>query len=154
MIGSAIREMAAARTVPLISAAFYEGHVQIWDIESQRMQGEFPIRFRSGSASLTMHPDGEFIVAGFSARRGSVIAYSTPAGGIMWRRDDIDEGSLLSFDQSGLYVSFSRGRQQRVERVNARSGVTVAVLEHTGRYVSGPNESALLASSSLPNYFI
>src|ERR1041385_2412477 len=105
MISSAIREMAAARTVPLISAAFYEGHVQIWDLDSQRMRGEFPIRFRNGSWSLTMHPDGEFIVAGLSAKRGSVIAYTTPNGAIMWRRDGIEEGCCLRFDRSGHRVS-------------------------------------------------
>jgi len=153
MIGSAIRELSAARTVSLISAAFYEGHVQIWNLDSQRMEGEFPIR-KNGSKNLTMHPDGEFIVAGFSAKRGSVIAYATPDGAIMWRRDKIEEGGFLSSDRSGLRVSFCRGRRESVERVDARSGVTVELLENTGRYVDGPNGSALLASSSGPNYLI
>jgi hypothetical protein len=153
MIGSAIREMSAARTVPLISAAFFEGHVQIWNLDSQRMEGEFPVR-KNGSMNLTMHPDGEFIVAGFSAKRGSVMAHATPDGAIMWRRDKIEEGGFLRFDRSGLRVSFPRGRRESVERLDARSGVTVELLEHTGRYVDGPNDYALLASSSGPNYLV
>lgn len=154
MIASAIREMAAARNVPRISAAFYEGHVQIWDLDSQQIQGEFPIRFRNGSASLTMHPEGECIVAGFSAKRGGIIAYTSPEGAILWRRNEIDEGSFLRFDRSGLRVSFSRGRREKVERVDAHSGATVEILEHTGRYIDGPNNVALLVSSSEPNYFL
>ena len=154
MMGSAIREMAAARDAPKISAAFYEGHVQIWDLDSQRMEGEFSIRFRNGSASLTMHPKGDFIVAGLSAKRGTVIAYKSPDGAIMWCRDEIEEGGFLSFDRDGRYVSFSLGRRETVERVDAHSGVTVEMLAQTGRYFDGPNEYALLASSRGPNYVI
>ena len=153
MICSAIREMASARTVPLISAAFFEGHVQIWNLDSQRMQGEFPIR-KNGLANLTMHPGGESIVSGFSAKRGSIIAYATPDGAMVWRRDKIEEGGCPSFDRSGLRVSFSRSRRKSVERVDARSGVTVELLEHTGRYIDGPDDYALLASSSKPSYVI
>lgn len=153
MMGSAIREMAAARSAPLIAAAFYEAHAQIWDLDCQRMQAEFPIRFRTGSASLTMHPDGEFIVAGLSAKRGSVTAYTTN-GATMWRRDEIEEGGFLSFDRSGRRVSFTRGGRESVERVDARSGVTVEILEHIDRYVDGPDDYVLLSSSPGPNYLI
>jgi hypothetical protein len=153
MVGSAIREIAVARTVPLISAAFYEGRVQVWNLNSQRMEGDFPIR-KNGLKNLIMHPAGESIVSGFSARRGTVIAYATSDGAILWRRDKIEEGGFLHFDRSGLRVSFSRGRRESVERVDARTGLTLDVLEHTGRYFEGLGHTALLASSSLPNYII
>jgi hypothetical protein len=155
MIGSAIREMAAARTVPLIAAAFFEGHVQIWDLAAQRMKGEFPIRFRHGSESLAMHPDGGSIVAGLSAKRGSVSAYSTPSGGMIWRRE-IEECAYLRFDRNELRVSFVRGRanQETIERLDAHSGVTVELLPGIDRYIDGPNDYALLSPSSGRDYLI
>ena len=97
MIGSAIREFAAARKVPLIAAAFFEGHVQIWDIASRRMQGEFPIRFQAGSGSLAMHPDGTSIITGLSRKHGSIAAHATPAGAVLWRRDNVEECGAFDF---------------------------------------------------------
>src|SRR6516225_2789342 len=110
MVGSAIRAFAAARRVPLIAAAFFEGHVQIWDIASRRMQGEFPIRFQDGSESLAMHPDGTSIIAGLSRRRGSIASHATPTGAVLWRRDNVEECGFFDFDTNGNVVSFSRAR--------------------------------------------
>jgi len=110
MTGSAIREFAAARTVPLIAAAFFEGQVQIWDLGSRRMQGEFPIRFQAGSRSLVMHPHGTSIIAGLSRKRGSIASHATPAGTAFWHRNNVEECGFFDFDPGGDVVSFSRGR--------------------------------------------
>ena len=155
MIGSAIREFAAARRVPLIAAAFFQGHVQIWDVAAHRMQGEFPISFQAGSGSLVMHPDGTSIIAGLSRRRGSIASHATPLGAVLWSRDSVEECSFFDFDSSGNVVSFSLGRRSMVERADAHSGTTVHVLQDTGRYFAGrKDDQALLTGRSRRDYLI
>ena len=83
MNDSAITELVAARSVPLIAATHFEGPVQIWDIAAQRKQNEFPIQYQFGSRNLAIHPEGKSIVTGISARRGSVVAYALPDGTMM-----------------------------------------------------------------------
>jgi hypothetical protein len=90
MIASAIREIAAARTSPLICAAFFEGNVQVWDLKAQQQTSEFSARFASGARTLAMDPAAELIVAGVSAKRGSVASYTVPDGKAMWIRNRVE----------------------------------------------------------------
>ncbi len=153
MTGSAIRQLAAARTVPLICAAFDESIAQIWDVGAQQKIGEFSARFVFGANNLAMHPEGEFVVTGISARNGSIASYKLPNGESMWLRDRMSYPADLRFGQSGQCVSFTlKGR--RVERVDPRTGVTVEVLQNTRDYMESSNEYALAAPLSGSNYLL
>src|SRR5580704_7986996 len=109
MIGSAIREIAAAETSPLICAAFNERIVQIWDIDTQQQVNEFSARFSFGARTLAMHPDGKGVVTGVSAaRNGCIVSYSVPSFDSMWRRDRLPYPAYIRFGRSGLdlYCTF------------------------------------------------
>jgi hypothetical protein len=100
-----------------------------------------------------MHPDGTFIVAGLSARRGSITAHAIPTGTVSWRRDKVAECGFFDLDRSGSVLSFARGRTT-IERADAHSGATIDVLPQTCRYLSGPAHYTLLDDPSQSTYVI
>jgi len=153
MIGSAIRELSAARTVPLICAGFVESTIQIWDLLTQQKTGEFAARFEFGSRSLATHPGGESVVTGNATKNGSVASYTVPGGELIWLRDRLSEPARIRFSQSGKLVSFSVN-PRRIERVDARTGSTTEVLQQIVHYVEGPNGYALTVPSSGSNYLL
>jgi hypothetical protein len=153
MIGSAIRELSAARTVPLICAGFVESTVQIWDLLTQEKTGEFAARFDFGSRSFAMHPAGESIVTGISARNGDVACYKVPGGELIWLRNRIRYSGQIRFSQSGKHVLFTVDNR-RIERVDALTGRTTEVLKDTVHYIEGPNGYALTVPRSASTYLL
>jgi hypothetical protein len=154
MIGSAIREISAARTSPLICAAFVEKTAQIWDVDAQQKVGEFSARFSFGAENLAMHPDGGFVVTGSSAARGgSIASYRVPDGHSEWRRDRLPYPACIRFGQSGQDVYYTL-QDRRVERTNALTGVPVEVFRDTNHYFEGPGAQALIAPVSTADYLL
>jgi len=153
MIGSAIRELSAARTVPLICAGFVESTVQIWDLLTQQKTGEFAAHFEFGSTNLALHPGGESVVTGISAKRGSIASYKVPNGELIWLRDRLPDPGRIRFSQSGKHVSFSFNTR-RIERVDALTGNTTEVLRQIDHYIEGPNGYALTVPSTGSTYLL
>jgi WD40 repeat protein len=142
MIGSAIREIAAARTVPLICAAFNEDITQVWNLESPQQLSEFSARFTFGARTLGMHPDGTSIVTGVSATDGSIASYSVPDGALMWLRHAVVYATRIQFGQSGQYI-YCTLQNRKVERIDALTGITKEVFRDAAFYVEGPDMYSL-----------
>lgn len=153
MIGSAIRELSAARTVPLICAGFVESTVQIWDLLTQRKTGEFAAQFEFGSTNLALHPDGDSVVTGISGRKGSITNYKLPSVERIWLRDRLPDPGQIRFSQSGKHVSFSVNAR-RIERVDALTGSTAEVLRQIDHYIEGPDGYALTVPLPGSNYVL
>jgi len=153
MIGSAIRELSAARTVLLICAGFVESTVQIWDLLTQHKTGEFAAQFEFGSTNLALHPDGEYVVTGISGRKGSIANYKLPDYELVWLRDRLPDPGQIRFSQSGKHVSFSVNTR-RIERVDALTGSTTEVLRQIDHYIEGPNGHALTVPSPGLTYLL
>lgn len=144
MIGSEIREIVAARTVPVICAAFNETTVQIWDVAAQRRIGEFSARYSFGSRNLAMHPDGECIVTGAPAKKGYIASYTVPDGELLWLRETVLYSAYVRFGHLGKCVSFTIDNR-RVEKVDSRTGVTVEALRNVCEYFELSNKLTLEA---------
>ena len=147
MIGSEIRELSAARTVPLICAGFDESTIQVWDLLTQQKIGEFAARFAFGAKNLAVHPGGESVVTGISAKNGSIASYQVPGGGPMWLRVRMPYPGRIRFSQSGQDLSYTL-HNRTVERADAHTGGTTEVLQDTVRYFEGPNGYALTAPTA------
>lgn len=147
MRGSAIRELAGARMVPLICAAFDESVVQVWDLSTQQKTGEFTAWFDFGARNMAMHPRGKSIVTGISRRDGRIASYETSTGKQMWLQDHVPYPAKIRFGPSGEYL-FCTLDNRRVERVDAQTGDKTEVLRNTAQYVEGPDGYAFIAPSS------
>jgi outer membrane protein assembly factor BamB len=152
MIGSAIRELCAARNIPLVAAAFYEGRLQVWDLASREMTSEFSARFAWGAQALSMNAAGDLALTGISAKRGSITAHRVPCGEVVWHRQNVPYCAYLRFDHDGG-VSFTRDLKT-VERLDPGTGATIEVLGQTARYIDGPKGHVLLAPSIRSNFEI
>jgi hypothetical protein len=153
MIGSAIRELAATRTVPLVCAAFVESIIQVWDLSTQQKTGEFTARFAFGMKNLAVHPGGESLVTGFSKANGIIASYTMPGGEPIWHRDHMRYPERIRFGSSGGYLLCALDGR-RVERIDARTGDKTGVLQDTICYLEGPDGRVFTASRSASGYLL
>lgn len=153
MKASAIKELAAARRVPLICAAFNEGTVQTWDLLTRKKTGAFAASFASGARNLSIHPSGESVVTGVSSRKGKIASYKTSSGERMWLQDQLPYPARIRFGSSEEHV-FCTVDNRRVDRIDARTGSKTGVFQNTSLYVEGPNGRAFTSPSSGPDYLL
>jgi hypothetical protein len=88
----AIRELAAARSVPRIAAAFVERTIQIWDVSKSERLAEFDTVYNFGGGHrLALNPKGVTCVAAswIKGVRGGVACYNATSGALLWHRTDI-----------------------------------------------------------------
>lgn len=152
MTGSAIRELAAARTAPLVCAAFDEATIQVWDLSTQRKTGEFAARFASGGGNLALHPGGDSVVTGVSRKNGTIASYKVPGGEPMWLHDRLAYPAKIGFGSSGDSL-FCTLDNRRVQRFDTRTGDKTELLQKTVQYIEGPDGHALTAASG-GDYFL
>ncbi len=153
MVGSAIREMAAAHTVPLVCSAFDESTIQVWDLSIQQKTGEFTAWFAFGAQNLAVHPGGKFVVTGVSKTNGRITSYEMPTGKPMWHQDGIRYPAKIRFGSSGEYL-FCTLDNKRVQRISANTGQITEVLQNTVDYIEGPTGHALTIPSAASNYIL
>ena len=145
MLASAIREMAASTSSPLIAAAFFEKVVQIWDVSSLARISEFPVAFCMGAANLAIAPLGNILITGLSERSGKVIAYESMTGVEMWQQE-FEYPSSLRFDTFGQTILCTIN-QRSILRLNAHTGDVIQTIKGTTKYFEGPLGDALRVPS-------
>jgi len=153
MIGSAIRQLAAAREVALLSAAFDEAIVQIWDLARQTQIGEFRTQFAFGGCNLAFEPKGTYVVAGNSAKNGTIAAYEVLSGKEAWKRNGIRYPTHLRFGPSGHQISCTIDNRV-VELLDTKTGSTNRVLKGVRRYFEGQSGQTLAVPSSSSAYLL
>lgn len=153
-IGSAIRELAAARTTPTICAAFVETVVQVWDIATQSQTGECLARYSFGASNLAMHPDGHSFVTGLAAGKDGLDMYKAPDAALLWRRERMSHPHSLRFAPSGKQLSCTTHNSRVVERIDAATGATFQVIRDAKGYIESAHGCVLIIPKSKPNYLL
>ena len=153
MMRSAIRQLAAARNVALVSAAFDETTVQLWDIARRQQIGEFQARFAFGANNLALHPDGGRIATGISSGRGTIASYEGPDGVMVWQRGRISYPARLRFSPSGHHISCTIDNR-KVELIDAKTGVTNVVHDGVRNYFEGDFGQRLIVPTSGAGYVL
>jgi hypothetical protein len=153
---SAIRELAAARNVPRIAAAFNERTIQIWDLAKSERLSEFDSIFNFGGGDrLALSSTGESCVAaGWSKGvRGGVACYEAITGVPLWHRTDIKQTQFVRFSFGGaaLCVGVHAGRFQELD---ATTGATVDTLVGVKRIFDSPYSSLQLLETRRPGYLL
>jgi hypothetical protein len=137
MTGSAIRELSAARDVPLVAAAFVESRVQLWDVHALALIGDFGARYSFGAKNLALHPAGEIVLTGISRLKGGILsAHRVPGGEELWRRTGLALPARVSFNSRGDEISCSLDRRS-VARLDTRTGQTITVHHGMSRWFEG-----------------
>ena len=153
MMGSAIGELAAAAKVPLVCAASDEGTIQIWNLSNQEKIGEIAVRFAFGARNLAVHPGAESLVTGISKANGTILGYRMSSGQLMWQKNRMRYPARIRFAPSGEYL-FCTLDNNRVERVDARTGNTTELLQNTVQYIEGPAGHALRIPAADSSYLL
>ena len=147
MTGSAIRQLAAARDVAWVCAAFVETTVQVWDVIRQQKLSEFEARYDFGANNLAMHPDGKLIVSGISRKSGTVAAYEVPSGEQLWQIGRLPYPAGLRFSPLGDRISCTT-RNRRVERIDTTSGLVLETIDNADDFFEDANRHSLVARKS------
>jgi outer membrane protein assembly factor BamB len=155
-LGSAIRELAAARNAPRVAAAFFKRSAQIWDLRTFGRLSEFESVFDFGGGNrIALNPTGESCVAAgwTKGSRGGVACYDALAGSILWHRTDIRHTQFVRFSAGGEIVrcGVDAGRFQELD---ARTGETVRSFVGIGHVFDSPHSSSLLLDKRRRGYLI
>lgn len=126
MKASAIRHLAVSSGSKKLAAAFFEGTVQIWDLQSHEKIADFETTLSFGGNRLALDRSGRLCATASWAggKKGGVACYETRSGRLLWHRPDLKQTQRLRFSvgEDSVWCIPERDSAKRLDSAN---GVTL-----------------------------
>src|SRR3981081_857547 len=95
-----IRNIAAARDVPVVAIGAWEHEVEVWDAASAIRIAAFKTSLDSGGRRLAVSHDGTRVAAG-AYREHGVSVFDACSGRVVWTRKDLQGIQTLTWSCNG-----------------------------------------------------
>jgi WD40 repeat protein len=137
-----IRNIAAARDVPVVAIGAWEHEVEVWDAASAIRIAAFNTMLDSGGRRLAVSHDGTRVAAG-AYREHGVSVFDAYYGRVVWARKDLQGIQKLTWSRDGsrLYCGLEG---DILHEIDLATGKTLDKLTKVGTRVDSPFDNAFL----------
>jgi WD40 repeat protein len=137
-----IRNIAAARDVPIVAIGAWEHEVELWDAASAIRIATFKTALDSGGRRLVVSHDGTRIAAA-AYREHGVSVFDAWSGRVVWTRKDLQGIQILTWSRDGsrLYCGLE---VDILHEIDLATGKTLEKLTNVRTRVDSPFDNAFL----------
>jgi WD40 repeat protein len=137
-----IRNIAAARDVPVVAIGAWEHEVEVWDAASAIRTAAFNTALESGGRRLAVSHDGTRVAAA-AYREHGLSVFDVNSGRLVWTRKDLQGIQTLTWSRDGsrLYCGLD---VNSLHEIDIATGQTLEKLKNVRTRVDSPFDNAFL----------